>query len=133
MINKHLATGIVMLAWFIGANGLVYGQKSTELYTPIGKSPGLSGKLTIIGTIESVDEENRSVTIVDPSGSRSANITEDTKIYLDKSKIGRTNAYGSFSDLERGVRVEILYVARERGADGPAEWVKVEVTENSPQ
>jgi hypothetical protein len=123
---------LVLVTWFISANGLIHGQKATELYTPIGKSPGLSGKLTVVGSIESVNEESRSITIAGPSETRSAHITDRTKIYLDRSKLGQPNRYGAFSDLEKGLRAEVLYENRERGVEGPAEWVKVEVSQDSP-
>ncbi len=34
--------------------GTAHAQQATEIYIPIGKSPGLSGKTTVIGTIENV-------------------------------------------------------------------------------
>ncbi len=106
-----------------------YAQRATELYTPIGQSPGVSGEFTVIGTIESVDEAGSSFRITGPTEPASAIVTERTRIYLDKSNRRETNRYGHLGDLKEGRRVEILYEDREAIGHGPAEWIKIEVAE----
>lgn len=95
-------------------------QKTTEQFIPIGQSPGLSGQVTYLGTIEAADSAARSVT----AGGRSVLVTERTRIWLDRSGAKRPSVAGSFDDLQAGRRVEIKYeddARRER-----ADWIKVE-------
>jgi hypothetical protein len=52
-------------------------------------------------------------------------ITEKTRIWLDRTKLKQANLSGSFTDLQKGRRVEVKY-------DDPvrrqvADWVKVEI------
>jgi len=111
----------------LGAISHAHGQKETELYIPIGQSPGLSQKYTSIGEIAEVDPRAKTVTIADPAGRRTVKITEKTRIWLDRSKLKRTNLPGSFADLQKGRRVEVKYEDPQRR--DVAEWVKVEVRE----
>ena len=106
--------------------GMAVGvQQATEMFIPIGQSPNLSNKVTVMGTIESVNAETRTIVVKSDGGSATATITEKTKIFLDRSQRKEPNRYGAFEDLERGARVEVLYEGRTRAAAGPAEWVKV--------
>lgn len=124
-VETLAVTGLSLLAVL----GAAPAQRATELYMPIGESPGLSGSVTVIGTIASVDEASRTITIASDSERRTAEITEKTHIWIDRSEAKKTNEYGSFSDLTEGARVEVLYVGREKRESGPAEWVKVEKSE----
>lgn len=108
-----------------------YGQKTTEIYIPLGQSPGLSGTVTVIGKIEAIDARNRTIKIAGPPGTASAQVTGRTKIWLDKSYLRLTNIEGSFADLRKGGMVEVKYEGREPKEKGPAEWIKVKVTEPS--
>ena len=110
------------------STGIAAGvQQATEMFIPIGQSPGISKTATVIGTIESVDAEKRTIVVKSDGGSAAATITEKTRIFLDRSRRKEPNRYGAFEDLEEGARVEVLYESRTRAASGPAEWVKVEV------
>jgi hypothetical protein len=104
----------------------VGAQEATELFIPIGQSPDLSDKVTVIGTIESVDASGKTIVVKSDSESATAAITEKTTIYVDRSRRKESNRYGTFDDLKAGARVEVLYKGRARAASGPAEWVKVE-------
>ncbi len=120
------APSIVVLA--LVSLGMAPGaQEATELFIPIGKSPQLSGKVTVIGTIESVDAAGKSFVVKTDSESATAAVTERTRIYLDRRQRKESNRYGAFDDLVVGARVEVLYEGRKRVTSGPAEWVKVEV------
>lgn len=100
------------------------GQRSAERFIPIGKSPGLSGKLTYMGKIATVDAKGRTI----GGKSWSAAVTERTRIWLDRSKLGRSNTTGTFADLKASSVVEVKYAGTARGrSSGPAEWIKVEV------
>lgn len=122
----HWTKTLISTSLLLLAASAVSMQRATELYTPIGESPGLSGTVTIIGTIASVDEAARTITIASDSERWTAEVTESTHIWIDRSKARKTNAYGSFSDLGEAARVEVLYVDREKRGTGPAEWIKVE-------
>ena len=101
-------------------------QEATELFIPIGQSPDLSNKVTVIGTIESVDAEKRTIVVRTDGGSATATITEKTKLFLDRNRRKEPNRYCTFEEIRVGARVEVLYEGRTRATAGPAEWVKVE-------
>jgi hypothetical protein len=106
-----------------------HGQKATEIFIPIGQSPGLSNKISIIGTIEAVDARAQTIVVAGPSGSWSATITDRTKIWLDKSKLRLSNQEGTLTDLRKGLLAEVKY--EEAGVrKGPADWIKVQITES---
>ena len=120
-----------VLLW--GGPPHAHGQKATEIFIPIGQSPGLSNTISVIGTIEAVDPRGQTIAIAGPSGSWSATVTARTKIWLDKSKLRLPNQKGSFADLQKGSLVEVKYEDPEgrTTAKGPADWIKVQVTEPS--
>jgi hypothetical protein len=119
-----LAVGGLLL----GGTPTVYGQKATEMFIPIGQSPGLSNKTSIIGTIETTDARARTIGVAGPSGNWSVTITDRTKIWLDKSKLGLPNQKGTITDLRKGLLAEVKY--EEAGVSkGPADWIKVQITE----
>ena len=99
-----------------------YGQKMTEQFIPIGQSPGLSNKYTYIGIIEAVDSQERTVT----TGGRAVKITNDTRIWLDRSSLKLSNQVGGFGDLRKGRKIEIKYTDPDNKE--AAEWVKVQAT-----
>jgi hypothetical protein len=102
-----------------------HGQKATEQFIPIGQSPGVSQKYTSIGEIAEVNAVARTVTIADPAGPRTVRITDQTRIWLDRTKLKASNLSGSFADLQKGRRAEVKY--EDPARRDVAEWVKVEV------
>jgi hypothetical protein len=121
--------GVVAIgALLLGGTLTAHGQKATEMFIPIGQSPGLSNKISIVGTIETIDARARTIVVAGPSGSWNTTITDRTKIWLDKSKLRLSNQKGTFTDLRKGLLVEVKY--EETGVSrGPADWVKVQITE----
>ena len=101
------------------------GQWATEQYIPIGKSPGISGEYSRIGTIDAIDVDARQVTIATETGPVVVELTENTIVWVDRSKLGEANAAGSVDDLAEGLEVEVLSEERERRGEGPAAWIKV--------
>jgi hypothetical protein len=99
-----------------------HGQKATEMFIPMGQSPGLSFKYTYVGTIDDIDKQQRSI----KAGGLAIKITDTTRIWLDHTKLDRTNQVGSLADLKQGQRIEIKYLDPDRKQI--AEWIKVEVT-----
>lgn len=76
-------------------------QRTTELYIPIGRSPGLSAQgKTIIGTVIAINGDEIVV------GDRIIRLTAGTKIFLDRSRIKQTNLYGVKADIKVGAFVE---------------------------
>ncbi len=118
--------GIAVLLW--GSAPSAHGQRATEMYIPVGQSPGLSGKYTMIGKIETTNAQGRIVTIAGPSGTYTATITSRTKIWVDRSKLRLPNQKGTLSDLQKGLTVEVKYEDSEQMGRGAAEWVKVQPT-----
>ena len=124
-----VATGV----WLWSGMPSAHGQKATEMFIPIGQSPGLSNTISVIGTIETIDPRGHTIAITGSSGSWSATITNRTKIWLDKSKLRLPNQKGTFADLQKGLLVEVKYEDPEgRGkTKAAADWIKVQITEPS--
>lgn len=97
----------------------VEGQKSTEQFIPIGRSPGLSGTYSDIGEIEAVDPVARRITL----GGRNIAVSARTRIWLDRSALRQPNVPGGFADLRPGRRAEVKY--EDESLRETAEWIKV--------
>ena len=99
--------------------GPAEAQKSTERYIPIGRSPGLSGTVTVVGRIEQVEPASRTLSV---EGAGSVLVSESTRIWIDRSAQGEASLAGSLSDLTPGRSVEVKYRDPDRHE---AEWIKV--------
>lgn len=122
-MSKHV-TLISVIIVFLTVAFFVHAEKATELYIPIGQSPGLSGKYTVLGKIDQVDLENRIITMSDAAGSYTVKVTEGTFIYLDKSREQLSNTYGSLADCRAGDKIEVKWKDNVRGKS--VEWIKVQ-------
>ena len=125
----QLFTTLLLAATLAGNTTAALGQKASEIYVPIGQSPGLSGKHTLLGRVQSVDVGQRSMTVVDSAGSAVA-VRADAKtmLWLDRSKLKLPNRKGDFSDCRNDMTVEVKY--RNNDAQAAAvEWIKVQATE----
>ncbi len=98
-------------------------HEQTERYIPLGRSPGLSGEVTLIGEIDQADAGERTVTIAVPDGSRTVEVTVRTRIWVDRSRYRRTTLKGDFGDLQVGRRIEVMFDDVERRET--AAWIKV--------
>ncbi|MDH3672416.1 MAG: hypothetical protein OES46_14875 [Gammaproteobacteria bacterium] len=108
----------------LGSISFAYAQKATEIFIPMGKSPGLSySNYTYMGKIESVNKQKRTI----KADGRNIRVSRDTKIWLDRTALKATNIAGRFADLQAGRQVEIKYADAERRQ--VAEWIKVKVTQ----
>ncbi len=116
-----IAVILVLLAWAPNA----HGQSMTEQYIPVGQSPGVSGTYSYIGQIEAVSTQNRTITVAGPEGTRTIHVTDQTRIWLDRSQLRMTNQTGDMADLQPGRRVEVKYVDEE--TKDTAGWIKVVV------
>ncbi len=122
-MSKHLTIIGIICFLVLGAFS-AHAEKSTELYIPIGQSPGLSGEYTVLGKIDQVNPQNRTLKMSGASGSYTVKLTESTSIYLDRSKVQRTNTYGNLADCKVGDTVEVKFEDNSRNK--PIEWIKVQ-------
>ena len=122
-MSKHLTIIGIICFLVLGAFS-VYAEKSTELYIPIGQSPGLSGEYTVLGKIDQVNLQNRTLKMSGASGSYTVKLTKSAFIYLDRSVVKRTNTYGTLSDCKVGDTVEVKFEDNSRNK--PIEWIKVQ-------
>lgn len=104
---------------------IAMGQQSTEQFIPIGKSPGVSDKYSYIGVVVVVDPGAHAIEVQSNRGNKKIRVTEDTRMWLDRSKTRRTNSKASFADCEVGVTVEVMYVHDDKAT---ADWIKIEST-----
>lgn len=120
-LTATIATFIVTCG--ILSPALTHGQQSTERYIPIGKSPGVSDEYSYIGTITSVDTDEHTIEVDSNRGTRTIEIAENTRIWLDRSATKRSNMVGSYSDCQVGRKVEVMHM---RGDESVADWIKIE-------
>jgi hypothetical protein len=104
-----------------------HAQRATELLIPIGQSPGVSGILSVIGTIASCDSAGGIVTVSTEKEQHTARLTEETKIYLDRSAAKKGGTLGSRSDCQKGRRIEVKYVYAGTTRTATAEWIKIQI------
>jgi hypothetical protein len=123
MLNRYLGLAIMVVA--LGNALDASGQQATEMFIPIGQSPGVSNTSTLIGTLESVDPGKRVVTISSPSGVQTVGITDQTLIWIDRSPQKQPNQTGAIGDLQQGRKVEVK--PRSGEPQAVAEWIKVQV------
>jgi hypothetical protein len=103
-----------------------HAQKATEMLIPIGKSPGVSGISSVVGTIASCEQASGIVTISTETEQHTARLTEATKIWLDRSTVKQGGAVGSLSDCQKGRRTEVKYVYEGTTRSARAEWIKIQ-------
>ena len=123
-MNRKLSllSAIVLLA---SATSGAHAHQMSEIYIPIGQSPGLSGTQTVIGEVLSVDSAERTIQVKGPDGTQTVSIGDATYIWLDRSGSKQKNTYGTDADCKPGSRVEIKF--KDPAARTTAEWIKVEV------
>lgn len=99
------------------------GQQTTEQFIPIGKSPGISDNYSYIGVVVAVDRGAHTIDVQSNRGTKTIHVTEDTRLWLDRSKAKRTNAKASYADCKEGAMVEVMYVHDDKAT---ADWIKIE-------
>jgi hypothetical protein len=129
MTRNAISTAVAAML-LLGA-GAAFGQRLTEMYIPIGQSPGLSGKRTVVGTISATDPKTRRITCAYGSETATMQITDRTRIWLDRSRAKLPSLTGALTDCIVGRRMEARYVNDERKPGGDVEWIKVEVTDTA--
>lgn len=115
---------IALFALLTGAASLVHGQQATERFVPLGQSPGLSGKSTLIGTIGTVDSRNASLAVQSGAGSQPVKVTPATRIWLDRSAARQSTLVATLADLRPGQRIEVKFT--DAIGRTTADWIKVD-------
>ena len=121
-ILKNKKPGLLILILCAFTFGL-HAQKETEVFIPIGKSPGVSGKYSVMGKVEISRALDSTVAIRQEAGVKNIRMTKDTKIYLDKSKLKLQNKKGSWADIKPGMITEVKYIDNKPG--NPVDWIKL--------
>lgn len=103
----------------------LYAQKETEVYIPVGRSPGVSGKYSMICKVETVKTIDSIMTVKQEAGVMNLKLTGQTKVYLDKSKLKQQNKKGTLADIKPGMTMEVEYVDNKPG--NPVDWIKVQI------
>lgn len=104
---------------------LAFAQEMTERHIPVGAYPSLKGEYLTAGTIVAVDDEAAMLTLRSDGSERSFRLTEGTKIWLDRSRLGQTTLDGELSDLNTGLNAEVRSLGPER--PDVAYWIKVQI------
>ena len=126
-----MTRSLLMIIVLLATASAAHAQKATEIYIPIGRSPGLSGKVTVTGSIDTVDDHTMIMSVRGAGGGWRAVLTDRSKIYIDRSAQRRPNRYGTADDCRPGLYCEIKYVGDDaaalRGRDDPGEieWIKI--------
>lgn len=120
---RLVISGAILLSISLAAQA----QKETEVFIPVRKSPGISGKFSLIGNVQTVNAKDSVITIKTESSDEIKNIKvmAATLIYLDKSSLKQTNQKGMLSDIKQGLMVEIKF--KDNKATGSCEWIKVQL------
>lgn len=130
-MTRQTVLALVSLgAALLGPIPAALAQKATEIYIPIGKSPGLSGTHTAMGRIEAVSAADQTITLAGPQGRRVGRLDSHTRVYLDRSARKLANRYGQYDSCLPGTFCEMKYVDNDPGTrdkPGRIEWVKVRV------
>jgi hypothetical protein len=121
---KAAAVSVAVMLLVVAPGALA--QRATEMYIPVGKSPGVSGRTSVAGAIATIDSRQRTLVIADGATRHTATVTADTRIWIDRSGLALPNLQGTFADLKEGLQAEMTYAA---GDGGVAGWIKVRVTE----
>ncbi len=117
---------VIILSIFCWISIDLSAQTMTEIYIPLGQSPGVSGKYSLIGRVESFNMIDSSMTIMMNAGNRKKMvITSACDIYLDKSKLRLSNKKGYCADIKKGLLVEAKYI--DNRSDRPIEWLKIQI------
>jgi hypothetical protein len=121
----HLTFALTVMPAIVLLVTLAHAQEATEVFIPIGQSPGVSRIKSVIGTIVSCDWATGIVISTDKD-QQTATLTDKTKVYLDRSAAKKGGTDGSRSDCQKGRRVEVKFVYKGDARTTTAEWIKIQ-------
>jgi hypothetical protein len=125
---RKLRLGVVLLVVLLGNGSLAHGQRATERFIPLGRSPGVSGRLTTIGTLVAVDPERRRIRVAGPGGPVDVTLQDSMQIWIDRHELGLPTLTGSLQDLREGITLEVKYA--DPDTRQVAEWVKLKTRDH---
>lgn len=121
-MNKWTIKATLLAVVFVFSTNSSHSQQATEVYIPIGKSPGVSVTSSLHGKISGLDYETRSIRLVDRGSVKSVQVNDATRYYLDRSKYEKTSEMGTMHDCKVGRMIEVNVTD-----DGDVKWIKIEV------
>lgn len=113
----------LLLVITLAGTSLSYAQQSSEQYIPIGQSPGISDKVSYIGSVVEVDRATNMVVVDSNRGRKSIKVAATTRFWLDRSKSKQANIEASYDNVEAGLKVEIKQDSKDQNL---ADWIKIE-------
>ena len=127
---RRLRVAIALSAALLAGASAADAQRATERFIPLGQSPGVSGRLSAIGTIVAVDAERRRIQLAGPTGPLSVMLLDTTSIWIDRHELGLSAAAGSFEDCQEGRVAEVKYA--DPDTRQLAEWIKLQARAAEP-
>lgn len=121
------------VAALLGGAGAAHGQAATEVFIPIGKSPGLSGRYTVVGHIKDIYEQDMTMTVVSSARTWTVKMTPESKVFLDRSHVRRRNTVGTTADCRPGVLCEIKFEGRGEPSSVNCQWIKIRPASTQPR
>jgi hypothetical protein len=115
---------IALFTLILGVASMAQGQQATERFVPLGQSPGMSGKTTLIGSIGAVDSRNASLAVQSGAGSQPVKVTKTTRIWLDRSAARQSTQVATMADLRPGQRIEVKFT--DAANRTTADWIKID-------
>ncbi len=118
---RHRLAMLVLISGLAGSMPAT-AHLETELYIPIGESPGISNVKTQIGRIEAQVAKQNGLTLLVGNSTKYVTFSKTTKIYLQYATPGQRNRVGSYSDCQVDRTAEVYL-----GDDGSVRWIKVQM------
>jgi hypothetical protein len=116
---------ITLLSLLTLATGTIaQAQRTTERFIPLGQSPGLSGKVTLIGSVSAVDRGDGSLAVQSSAGSQRVKVTNATRLWLDRSGAQQPTQSATMADLRPGRRIEVKFT--DDSDRSVADWIKID-------
>jgi hypothetical protein len=116
---RNQLKSFVLLAGAIVAAAAA-GHPATELYIPIGKSPGISNVKSYIGRIQSPGAAQNGFTMLVQDSPKYVVFDKTTKVYLQYATPGKGNRLGNYADCQADRTTEVHL-----NAEGTARWIKI--------
>jgi hypothetical protein len=114
----------VLCAALLGFAAIAAAQEATERFIPMGQSPGLSGRSTLIGTVVAFDNGMLDISVPPNAATQRVRVTPATRIWLDRSAAKQPSVTGTAAELRAGRRIEVKRA--DAAPPAAADWIKIE-------
>lgn len=121
MNRLTVRTGLMFAALILAAN-TSHGQQATEVYIPIGESPGVSTTSSLRGKISRLDYTSNNIELLDGGRTKTVHVSDATRYYLDRSGYGKKSETGNMQDCKVGREIEVNVAE-----NGDVTWIKIKV------